>query len=337
MRSVPGGIVVSGDVNSSDDASRAVALLDGFLGQGDKVINQINVRSPTQVNLRVRIAEMSRQVEKELGFNWNAAFNDGSTKLGLFTGQPGPSANPDTIAAQVVKGNFNVLAMIDALAQEGIITTLAEPNLTAVSGETASFLAGGEFPIPVGVTPTTGIAQIQVQFKQFGVSLAFTPTVLSGQRISLKVRPEVSQISNDFSITLDSIKIPGLQVRRADTTVELASGESFAIAGLMDNRTTNSLAKLPGAGDIPILGPLFRSTSFQRNESELIIIVTPYVVNPTRVAQRDIPTPVDGYKPVTDLERMLGDHLGQVQKAPGPGAPMSEKGQHLQGDAGFYY
>jgi pilus assembly protein CpaC len=343
VRSVPGGIVVGGEVGSAQDAERAVSVLDGFLGKDDngekdRIINQIKVRQPTQVNLRVRIAEMSRQVEKQLGFNWSSMFNDGSFSFGLFSGQPGPATNPDIVTGGLLKGHFDVLAMIDALAKEGVVTTLAEPNLTAVSGETASFLAGGEFPIPVGTSNSNGTNQVQIQFKQFGVSLDFTPTVLSADRISLKVRPEVSQLSQDFSIILgNSIRIPGLQVRRAETTVELASGQSFAIAGLMDNRTTNTLAKLPGAASLPILGPLFQSSAFQRNESELIIIVTPYIVQPIRVAQKEIPTPIDGFRPATDLERMLGQHLARPGRAPGPGAPLADKGQHLEGDAGFYY
>lgn len=338
VRSVPGGLVITGDVTSSQDAAHAVSLLDGFLGQGDKIINQLSVRSPTQVNLRVRIAEMSRQVEKQLGFNWDAVFNDGTFNFGLLSGQPGPSETPEIISGSFVKGNWNVLAMIDALAKEGVITTLAEPNLTAVSGETASFLAGGEFPIPVGVSNSNGTNQVQIQFKQFGVSLDFTPTVLGADRISLKVRPEVSQLSSEFSVVLgNSIRVPGLQVRRAETTVELASGQSFAIAGLMDNRSTNSLAKLPGAGSIPVIGPLFQSSAFQRNESELIIIVTPYVVQPIRIAAKEIPTPVDGYRQATDLERVLGQKIGRPQKTPGPNAPLGENGQHLKGDAGFYY
>jgi pilus assembly protein CpaC len=338
VRSVPGGIVITGDVTSSADAAHAISLLDGFLGQGDKIINQLSVRSPTQVNLRVRIAEMSRQVQKQLGFNWDSLFSDGTFSFGLLSGQPGPAEVPDVVAGRFVKGNFDILAMIDALAKEGVVTTLAEPNLTAVSGETASFLAGGEFPIPVGVTNTNGTNQISIQFKQFGVSLDFTPTVLGPDRISLKVRPEVSQLSEDFSIILgNNIRIPGLQVRRAETTVELASGQSFAIAGLMDNRSTNTLAKLPGAGSLPILGPLFQSSAFQRNESELIIIVTPYIVQPIRIAQKEIPTPLDGYRPATDIERMFGQKIARSLKAPGPNAPLADKGQRLKGDAGFYY
>ncbi|MFO1187590.1 MAG: type II and III secretion system protein family protein [Alphaproteobacteria bacterium] len=338
VRSVPGGLVITGDVSSSQDAAHAVSLLDGFLGQGDKIINQLSVRSPTQVNLRVRIAEMSRQVEKQLGFNWDTIFNDGTFNFSLLSGQPGPADTPDLLAGNFVKGNWDVLAMIDALAKEGVITTLAEPNLTAVSGETASFLAGGEFPIPVGVSNSNGTNQVQIQFKQFGVSLDFTPTVLGADRISLKVRPEVSQLSDDFSVVLgNSIRIPGLQVRRAETTVELASGQSFAIAGLMDNRTNNSLAKLPGAGSLPVIGPLFQSTAFQRNESELIIIVTPYVVKPIRIAAKESPTPLDGYRSATDLERVLGQKTSRPQKTPGPNVPVGDNGQHLKGDAGFYY
>ncbi len=242
----------------------AVELAQGFIGSGDKVINHVAVNTPNQVNLRVRIAEMNRSVAKELGFNWNAAFNDGTFAFGIASGQGGSIANPDQVVSRLVKGHFNVTSLVDALAQQGVITTLAEPNLTAVSGETASFLAGGEFPIPVSETPPSGngYGTITVQFKQFGVSLNFTPTVLSPERISLKVKPEVSQISNEFSFKSGNITIPGLQVRRAETTVELGSGQSFAIAGLMDNRTTNAMSHLPGIGNLPVLGPFFNRASF---------------------------------------------------------------------------
>ena len=344
VHSTPGAIVLGGEVDDPVDAQHAVELVESFLGQGDKVINQIETVAPNQVNLRVRIAEMSHTVAKQLGLNWNSAtnpvntFNDNrGTSFALSGSQPGPIANPDVLAFSFVKGNFDLLGFVDALAQQGIVTTLAEPNLTAVSGETASFLAGGEFPIPVAETTSNGVPTISVEYKQFGVGLNFTPTVLSPDRISLKVRPEVSQISNDFSITTNNLKIPGISVRRAETTVELASGQSFAIAGLMDNRTTNNLSKLPGIGDLPVLGPLFQSTSFQRNESELVIIVSPYIVKPIKVAQNEIPTPVDAFQPSSDVGRMFGQHLGVRQLPEGSKGPTGQSGQGLIGDTGFYY
>ena len=176
--------------------------------------------------------------------------------------------------------------IIDALEREGLVNVLAEPNLTALSGETASFLAGGEFPVPVGQDDDNSI---EIQFKQFGVSLAFTPTVLSAGRISMRVRPEVSDLSDKGAIKLDDLVIPALSTRRAETTVELGSGQSFAIGGLISNSTRNNLDKVPGLGDLPVLGTLFRSTRFQRSESELVIIVTPYLVAPVGGAQLATP------------------------------------------------
>jgi pilus assembly protein CpaC len=338
VRSVPSGIVLSGEVADSQDADHAVQLAQSFLGENDKVINQMSVAAPNQVNLRVRVAEMSREVAKQLGINWKSTFTDGNFTLGLFTNQLGTLTNPDSIISHYVKGNFDVMNLIDALSTEGIITTLAEPNLTAVSGQTASFLAGGEFPIPIAQTGTSGTGTaLTVQFKKFGVGLDFTPTILNANRISLKVRPEVSQLSTAYSIKTNNITIPGISVRRAETTVELASGQSFAIAGLLDNRTTSQLSKLPGAGDIPILGPLFKSTEFHRNADELIIIVTPYIVKPISLAASKIPTPVDQYKPASDLGRILGNNLGKVQKPEGSKGALGANGTKLQGNPGFYY
>ena len=185
-------------------------------------------------------------------------------------------------------GDVSINGIVDALEREGLVNVLAEPNLTALSGETASFLAGGEFPVPVGQDDNNNI---EIQFKQFGVSLAFTPTVLSAGRISLRVRPEVSDLSDKGAIKLNDLVIPALSTRRAETTVELGSGQSFAIGGLISNTTRNNLDKVPGLGDLPVLGTLFRSTNFRRSESELVIIVTPYLVAP--VGSGQLATPRD--------------------------------------------
>jgi pilus assembly protein CpaC len=340
VRSVPAGIILSGELMSDQDVKHAVEMVQSYLGTDDKVINQLSVAAPNQVNLRVRVAEMSRDVAKQLGFNWNAVFHDGNISIGLSSGQPGSATNPDTLITHFIKGNWDILSIIDALAKEGAITTLAEPNLTAISGETASFLAGGEFPIPVAVNNGTngnGQNQLSIEFKQFGVGLSFTPTVLSAQRISLKVRPEVSQLSDDFSVDIDGIHIPGLQVRRAETTVELASGQSFAIAGLLDNRTMNSMSKVPGIGNLPVLGPLFQSSEIKRNENELMIIVTPYIVEPITMAANQIPTPVDQWQPSSDMGRIFGQHMGVPQKPEGSQGATGQAGQGLIGNAGFYY
>ena len=337
VRSTTSGVMLGGELRSEEEVKRAVDLAQSSLSTDDKVLNQISVRAPNQVNLRVRVAEMNREVAKQLGFNWQAIFGQGNWSFSTMTNHAGSIASPDQLALNFAAGGLDLTAMIDALAKQGIVTTLAEPNLTAISGETASFLAGGEFPIPVGVNSGDSGTRITIEYKQFGIGLNFTPTVLSPERISLKVRPEVSQISDSFSIETNNIKIPGIQVRRAETTVELASGQSFAIAGLMDNRTTNAMSNLPGAASIPILGPLFQSSEFRRNESELIIIVTPYIVTPIKIAQNQIPTPVDQWQPSSDLERSFGQHLGVPQKAEGSHGAVGQGGQGLIGDAGFYY
>jgi pilus assembly protein CpaC len=199
------------------------------------------------------------------------------------------------------------------------VTILAEPNLTATSGETANFLAGGEFPIPV----PQGAQTVTIDYKRYGVSVDFTPTVLDGNRISIKVRPEVSQLDTTNEVTLDNVSVPALTVRRVDTTVELGSGESFAIGGLFQNNGTNQVQQLPGLGEVPILGALFRSSSFQKNESELVIIVTPFIVRPvSRVA--DLHVPLEGFQFSSDIERILRGRITAAR--PGP---------RLYGPAGF--
>jgi len=209
------------------------------------------------------------------------------------------------------------------------VTVLAEPNLTALSGETASFLAGGEFPIPVAAEDN----QIEIEFKEFGISLAFTPTVLSPNRISLRVRPEVSELSENGAITVNGLTIPALATRRAETTVELGSGQSFAIGGLLSNGVQNSVSKFPGLGDLPVLGTLFRSQRFQTNETELVIMVTPYLVKP--VSEPILASPVDGYKAPSDIERILEGRLHSARLHRGRGAPLGPEGQRLIGPIGF--
>ncbi len=206
----------------------------------------------------------------------------------------------------------DVAAALDLAETEGLLTTLAQPNLTALSGETASFLAGGEIPIPL----STGLGQVSVEYKQYGVSLAFTPIVLDNGRISMRVRPEVSELTNEGAVTLNGFSVPGISTRRTETTVELGSGQSFMIAGLMRNNNTGTVNRVPGAGNVPVLGALFRSQSFRRSETELVIVVTPYLVQP--VNANDIVLPTDGYKASTDVERIL---LGKMESSKGEDRP----------------
>ena len=226
--------------------------------------------------------------------NWGGDPPAAGAPQALSSGTPAPNQ----IGAGFTAGMWNVNNVIDALAADQLITILAEPNLTAQSGETASFLAGGEFPIPVQGNGSNGTVQITVEFKSFGVSLALVPTVLSPTRLNLRIRPEVSELSTQGEVTVSGFVIPALTVRRAETTVNLASGESFALAGLMQHTTEQDVSKIPWIGDIPILGALFRSNKFQNNESELVILVTPYLVKPVR--DRSVATPLDRPAPVPE-------------------------------------
>ncbi|MBN8839383.1 MAG: type II and III secretion system protein family protein [Sphingomonadales bacterium] len=235
--------------------------------------------------------------------------------------------NPATRTTLGLAGKLfglDVLQALDLGERIGQVTSLANPNLTALSGETGTFLAGGEIPIPIA----QGLGAVSVEFKQYGVSLSYTPTVLADGRISLRVRPEVSQLSTDSAVTFQGTTIPGITTRRAETTVELGSGQSFMIAGLLQNNHNNSIDKTPGVGDLPILGALFRSNSFQRNETELVIVITPYLVKP--VNANDIVLPTDGYKAPTDLDRILFGQLGGGTNGAARPKPSMEAGPPAQ-------
>jgi pilus assembly protein CpaC len=281
--SIDGGIVLTGMVSSPGEAEDARRLAARFIGANEEVINRLQINAPNQVNVRVRIAEVNKSVLRNLGINWDVAIQQGGFAFGMATAFPvavgstllGSTGSPGT-APTVSTGPLDLTATMDLLAQEGLVSLLAEPNLTAVSGQTATFLAGGEFPIPVSQDNDT----ITVEFRQFGVSLAFTPTILNANRISMRVRPEVSSTSTQNQADLDQFIVPSLVVRRAETTVELASGQTFAIAGLVQSQNQITANEVPGLGDIPILGELFKSDQFQHNESELVILATPYVVQP---------------------------------------------------------
>ena len=210
----------------------------------------------------------------------------------------GQGAGRTNIALMGRLFGIDIASALDLAETEGLVSTLANPNLTALSGETASFLAGGEIPIPLA----QGLGQIGVEYKQYGVSLAFTPTVLADGRISMRVRPEVSELTSTGSVTISGFQIPALTTRRAETTVELGSGQSFMIGGLLQNKHFDQIDKAPGIGDVPILGALFRSSRFRRSETELMIIITPYLVKPTN---GPIALPTDGYKAATDAARVF--------------------------------
>ena len=340
-RSVDGAIVLSGAVTNPVEAEDARRLSARFTGEEDEVINRLSVVGHNQVNLRVRIAEVSRDALKQLGFNWESFFEIGGFVGALAIGNPvlaaggflrSPDPAIDNVGISYNAGDVSINGVLDALADEGLVSILAEPNLTAVSGQSANFLAGGEFPVPIAQSSTGTNTAITVEFKEFGVRLDFTPTVLKNNLISLKVIPEVSQLTETGSVELEGFRIPALTTRRAETTVELGSGQSFAIAGLFQNDTSHTLSKFPGLGDLPILGPLFRSSRFRRQETELVIIVTPYIVRPVST-QMALPT--DGLVAPSDRERIfLGEtYRPQLQNNPPP--PNGPNTQGLQGSVGF--
>ncbi len=277
VQSISGGIILSGSVGTALEAEEARRLADRYLGSGEEIINRLQITLPNQVNLRVRIAEINRNTLLNLGINWDVLVSNGEFAVGFVTGLPTALIPSGSVTGSVSSGNFDLTATLDLLNSQGLATVLAEPNLTAISGETASFVAGGEIPIPQEIDDD---GDITIELHPFGVTLAFTPTVLGPNRMSLRVRPEVSALSSANSITIDDITFPGFTVRRAETTVELASGQSLAIAGLVRADQNITADKVPGLGDIPILGELFKSDTFQRSETELVIIVTPYLVEP---------------------------------------------------------
>lgn len=329
-------VVLSGSVFSAVEATRAADLAASFAGDPKKVVNLLSVAGGQQVMLKVRISEMQRQIAKQFGVNLAGQALVGTTPLSLATdnqfglvgralddlsgGQVGPACvgRADLGAnCSSLQGTFKALETI------GLLHTLAEPNLIAVSGETAKFLAGGEFPVPAG-RDTQG--NISIQFKQFGVGLSFTPVVLSSGRISLQLSTEVSELTNTGAFTLQGgtlstptgtvqtggLTIPALDVRRADTTIELPSGGSFAIAGLMQHTTKQQIDAFPGLKDLPVLGALFRSRDFQNDETELVVLVTAYMVSPTTEAS--LATPSDGYVTPGDPETILLGRLNTVYK-----------------------
>lgn len=304
-----GVVLLTGTVADPADVEDAGRLVQAFVGEGTQVMSRLKTATPLQVMLQVRIAEVSRGVTKNIGVNLLTNDSTGGFQFGI--GQ-GTGIDVETGAVTigdigtVLQGRGNLLGLdiigaLDLAETNGLSSTLAEPNLVALSGETASFLAGGEFPIPTA----QGINGTSVEFKPYGVSLAFTPTVLEGGRISMRVRPEVSEISSANAVTLNGYEVPSLTTRRAETTVELGSGQSFMIAGLLSNTGNNSVDKAPFLGSLPILGALFRSNNFRRNQTELVIVVTPYLVRPVNAGNIALPT--DGFRTANDVDRILLD------------------------------
>jgi len=318
-------MLLTGTVAAPEDAAEAERLVQAFVGENSNVISRLRMATPLQVSLRVRFAEVSRSLVRTLGANLASADSTGGFRFsigqgrdfysqyvpdgsGIITGTSSdddlativaPNGSGTTIAGMGKLLGLDLLGALDAGESEGLVTTLAQPNLTALSGETAQFLAGGEFPIP----SSGGLGTTAIEYKSYGVSLAYTPTVLANGRISIRVRPEVSELTSQGAVTLNGFNVPGLTVRRAETTVELGSGQSFMIAGLLSNNANNTIDKLPGAGDVPILGNLFKSTEFKKGQTELVIVVTPYLVKPVDDSQIVLPT--DGFHAPTFAEQLL--------------------------------
>lgn len=335
-----GTVLLTGTVAAPEDAAEAQRLVEAYIGEGANVIARLRMATPLQVNLRVRFAEVNRSLIRTLGANLTTFDGSSGFRFGVGTGrtlssgtqatdgwspdgplavgsgvkQPyfvlpdgtkiyGPgvdTANDGTTIAGL--GRFlglDLLGALDLAEREGLVTTLSEPNLTALSGETAEFLAGGEFPIPL----SQGLGTITIEYKKYGVSLAYSPTVLANGRISIRVRPEVSELSSQGAVTINGFQVPALTTRRAETTVELGSGQSFMIAGLLSNSSQHAIDRTPGLGEMPILGNLFRSTEFQRGQTELVIVVTPYLVRP--VDDSEIRLPTDGFRTPSVAEQLI--------------------------------
>ncbi len=332
VASLGDSIVLTGNVGSAQESDDLRGLAAQLLGKNGQVINRLTIAKPQQVNLRVRIAEVSRDITKQFNINLGIAQTIGDLTLNGATGlfvNGGAATGTQVIQGALNSGNTSIDFLLDALDQNGLITLLAEPNLTAQNGSEANFLVGGEFPIPIRDSD----GDLAVIFKQFGVSLGFVPIVLDDGQISIKILTEVSELSAAGAITIDTLTIPALSTRRAETTVNLGSGQSFAIAGLLQNTTNNALDRFPGLGELPILGTLFRSTDFQRSESELLVIVTPYLVRP--VSGR-IADPTDRYQPSKESDRILMGDLNKSIPANVTTAAFDGQGRRgYAGSAGF--
>jgi pilus assembly protein CpaC len=267
LRMAGNQLVAEGSSPTVESAMATQSTLDAQAPAGGS-INRSTYDGATQINIRVRFAEVARDELLSYGISWNTLINNGSFSFGVLTSNIAPSP--------IGGGTDSIDGLLQALQQNNLLQILAEPNITTVSGQTASFLAGGEIPIPVPVNSEL----VGIEYKQFGVSLLSTPTLLPNGRISMEVRPEVSSIASD-SVRIGGYDVPSLQVRRADTVVEVGSGQTFAIAGLFQRQASNQIERIPLLGDMPILGNLFRSRRFQRNETELVILITPYLVAPS--------------------------------------------------------
>jgi pilus assembly protein CpaC len=333
------GVILTGSVSSPIEAQQAGDLAARLAGGADKVVNSIAVRGRDQVMLKVTVAEVSRTIIKQLGIDLSASLNYGTTAVTFNNSNPFTALGQPLVGGNSATASFgstpSVKATLRAMESAGVIRTLAEPNLTAISGESATFIAGGEFPIPTGVTcqstsaGAVGQCAPSISFKKFGISLNFTPVVLSEGRISLRVMTEVSEVSNDNSINITGISVPSVRTRRAETTLEIPSGGAMAMAGLIQEQTKQAINGLPGFSQLPVLGSLFRSRDYVNNQTELMVLVTPYVVR--AVAQKDLSRPDDGFAAATDPQADLLGSINRIYGVPG----RVEPARNYRGTYGF--
>ena len=318
IEGVGDGVMLSGSSASAAESQQAYDLASRLVGDGTKVVNGIAVRGRDQVMLKVTIAEVQRQIIKQLGINLSGSAGYGSAVVNFNNTNPFPISGTPNSGIPNIGGTFkSVTANLQAMEQSGVIRILAEPTLTAISGETANFLAGGSFPYPT--PPTTAGGAPGFAFQNFGVGPVFTLVVLSEGRVSLKVSTEVSELSPENSVTMAGTTVPGLRVRRAETTVEISSGGSLALAGMIQEETKQTISGFPGLMQLPVLGTLFKSRDYRNNQTELMVLVTPYIVR--AVAQKELSRPDDGFADPNDQSTVLLGRLNRIYGAAGKTAP----------------
>ncbi|ABD06492.1 type II and III secretion system protein [Rhodopseudomonas palustris HaA2] len=313
------GVILMGSVATPIEAQQAADLAARLAGDASKVVNNIAIRGRDQVMLKITVAEVQRDIVKQLGVDLTANLSYGTSVVSFTNTNPFTQSGQALVSGNALTTSFgngpSITATLKAMESAGVVRTLAEPNLTAISGEPASFLAGGEFPVPSGVTCTNAVCTPSVSYKKFGVLLNFTPVVLSEGRISLKVATEVSEVSSDNSVTISGTTVPSIKTRRVDSTVEIPSGGSLAMAGLIQEQTKQAINGMPGMTQIPILGTLFRSRDYINRQSELMVLVTPYVVR--AVAPKDLSRPDDGFADASDPQSDLLGSINRIYGVPG--------------------
>jgi pilus assembly protein CpaC len=338
------GVVLTGSAANQIEAQQAGELAARLTGGADKVVNSIAVRGRDQVMLKVTVAEVSRSIIKQLGIDLSGQLNYGTSVVKFANSNPFTANGSNLVSGNSVSAALgatpSVQATLRAMESAGVIRTLAEPNLTAISGESATFVAGGEFPVPAGYScdPTTHVCTTQISFKKFGISLNFTPVVMTEGRIALHVMTEVSELSNENSITLsqavssttvNSLTVPAIKVRRAETSLEIPSGGAMAMAGLIQQQTKMAVNGMPGLMQLPVLGALFRSRDYVSNQTELMVMVTPIIVR--AVAQKDLSRPDDGFAAASDPQAELLGSINRIYGVPG----RVEPGRSYRGTYGF--